>query len=118
MSLSEPLRSSSKGGERETARVRYIGGQCNDVAAGGASAAIGPNSADRRAHVLVNSPNETKYYYQDLDMAGARLNGASDPLGKLLCSDWRTAFRFLRQLRRPSAPRPVAKSGRAGGTGT
>ena len=28
------------------------------------------------------------------------------------------AFRFLRQLKRPSAPRPVAKSGRAPGIGT
>jgi len=28
------------------------------------------------------------------------------------------AFRFLRQPSRPSAPRPVAKSGRVAGTGT
>jgi Protein of unknown function (DUF1214) len=30
-----------------------------------------------KSNILVNSPNETKYYYQDLDMAGARLNGAN-----------------------------------------
>ena len=45
MSLSEPLRSSSRGGERETARVRYIGGQCGDVAAGRAGAATGKGLA-------------------------------------------------------------------------
>ena len=29
-----------------------------------------------KANILVNSPNETKYFYQDLDVSGARLNGA------------------------------------------
>src|SRR5262245_29907390 len=29
-----------------------------------------------------------------------------------------TAFRFLRQASKPNAPRPVAKSGRAAGSGT
>src|SRR5215813_11557937 len=33
-------------------------------------------TAVAKSNILVNSPNETKYYYQDLDMAGARLNGA------------------------------------------
>jgi hypothetical protein len=27
------------------------------------------------SNILVNAPNETKYFYQDLDGAGARLNG-------------------------------------------
>jgi hypothetical protein len=30
-----------------------------------------------RSNILVNAPNETKYMYQDLDSAGARLNGAN-----------------------------------------
>jgi hypothetical protein len=34
-------------------------------------------TAVARSNILVNAPNETKYYYQDLDMAGARLNGAN-----------------------------------------
>src|SRR5262249_7549258 len=34
-------------------------------------------TAVARSNILVNSPNETKYYYQDLDANGARLNGAS-----------------------------------------
>jgi hypothetical protein len=29
-----------------------------------------------RSNILVNAPNETNYYYQDLDLTGARLNGA------------------------------------------
>ena len=35
------------------------------------------NFSNRPHSTLVNSPNETKYYYQDLDERGARLNGAS-----------------------------------------
>lgn len=34
-------------------------------------------TAVAKSNILVNSPNETKYYYQDLDAAGARLNGAN-----------------------------------------
>ena len=34
-------------------------------------------TAVARSNILVNSPNETKYYYQDLDATGARLNGAN-----------------------------------------
>lgn len=34
-------------------------------------------TAAAKSNILVNSPNETKYFYQDLDAAGARLNGAS-----------------------------------------
>jgi hypothetical protein len=34
-------------------------------------------TAAAKSNILVNSPNETKYYYQDLDMTGARLNGAN-----------------------------------------
>ena len=34
-------------------------------------------TAVAKSNILVNSPNETKYYYQDLDNAGARLNGAN-----------------------------------------
>ena len=34
-------------------------------------------TAVARSNILVNAPNETKYYYQDLDMTGARLNGAN-----------------------------------------
>ncbi len=44
----------------------------------------GPQGADKgtrtsaaKANILVNSPNETKYFYQDLDVSGARLNGAN-----------------------------------------
>ena len=33
-------------------------------------------TAVARSNILVNSPNETKYYYQDLDDRGGRLNGA------------------------------------------
>jgi hypothetical protein len=33
-------------------------------------------TAVAKSNILVNSPQETKYYYQDLDAAGARLNGA------------------------------------------
>jgi hypothetical protein len=33
-------------------------------------------TAVAKSNILVNSPNETKYFYQDLDAAGARLNGA------------------------------------------
>jgi hypothetical protein len=34
-------------------------------------------TAVAKSNILVNSPNETKYYYQDLDAAGQRLNGAN-----------------------------------------
>jgi hypothetical protein len=34
-------------------------------------------TAVAKSNILVNSPNETKYYYQDLDATGARLNGAN-----------------------------------------
>ena len=34
-------------------------------------------TAVAKSNILVNAPNETKYLYQDLDAAGARLNGAS-----------------------------------------
>lgn len=34
-------------------------------------------TAAAKSNILVNSPNETKYYYQDLDASGARLNGAN-----------------------------------------
>jgi len=34
-------------------------------------------TAVAKSNILVNSPNETKYYYQDLDASGARLNGAN-----------------------------------------
>jgi hypothetical protein len=34
-------------------------------------------TAVAKSNIFVNSPNETKYYYQDLDAAGTRLNGAS-----------------------------------------
>jgi hypothetical protein len=32
-------------------------------------------TAAAKSNILVNAPNETKYYYQDLDATGARLNG-------------------------------------------
>jgi hypothetical protein len=35
------------------------------------------HTAAAKANILVNSPNETKIYYQDLDVSGARLNGAN-----------------------------------------
>jgi hypothetical protein len=34
-------------------------------------------TAVARSNIFVNAPNETKYYYQDLDAAGKRLNGAN-----------------------------------------
>ena len=34
-------------------------------------------TAAAKSNILVNAPNETKYYYQDLDVNGARLNGAN-----------------------------------------
>ena len=34
-------------------------------------------TATAKSNILVNSPNETKYFYQDLDESGARLNGAN-----------------------------------------
>jgi hypothetical protein len=34
-------------------------------------------TAVAKSNILVNSPNETKYFYQDLDVAGERLNGKS-----------------------------------------
>lgn len=34
-------------------------------------------TAAAKANILVNSPNETKYYYLDLDASGARLNSAN-----------------------------------------
>jgi hypothetical protein len=34
-------------------------------------------TAVAKSNIFVNSPNETKYYYQDLDANGARLNGAN-----------------------------------------
>jgi hypothetical protein len=34
-------------------------------------------TAVAKSNIFVNSPNETKYYYQDLDAGGARLNGAN-----------------------------------------
>ena len=34
-------------------------------------------TAVAKSNILVNAPNETKYYYQDLDASGARLNGAN-----------------------------------------
>ena len=33
-------------------------------------------TAVAKSNIFVNSPNETKYFYQDLDADGARLNGA------------------------------------------
>src|SRR5262249_56553050 len=49
-------------------------------AAAGEGAAWAPDFFTRtgvaRRTILENSPNEKKYYYQDLDGAGARLNGA------------------------------------------
>jgi hypothetical protein len=33
-------------------------------------------TAVAKSNILVNAPNETKYFYQDLDMDGARLTGA------------------------------------------
>jgi hypothetical protein len=33
-------------------------------------------TAAAKSNILVNSPNETKYFYQDLDADGGRLNGA------------------------------------------
>lgn len=34
-------------------------------------------TAVAKSNIFVNAPNETKYFYQDLDEAGARLNGAN-----------------------------------------
>jgi hypothetical protein len=34
-------------------------------------------TAVAKSNILVNSPQETKYYYQDLDASGGRLNGAN-----------------------------------------
>lgn len=34
-------------------------------------------AAVAKSNILVNSPNETKYYYQDLDESGTRLNSAN-----------------------------------------
>ena len=34
-------------------------------------------TAAAKSNILVNAPNETKYFYQDLDESGARLNGAN-----------------------------------------
>jgi hypothetical protein len=34
-------------------------------------------TAVAKSNILVNAPNETKYYYQDLDTSGDRLNGAN-----------------------------------------
>jgi hypothetical protein len=34
-------------------------------------------TAVAKSNILVNSPNETKYFYQDLDASGTRLNGAN-----------------------------------------
>jgi hypothetical protein len=34
-------------------------------------------TAVARSNIFVNKPNETKYFYQDLDAAGVRLNGGS-----------------------------------------
>jgi len=34
-------------------------------------------TAVAKSNILVNAPNETKYYYQDLDATGARLNNAN-----------------------------------------
>ena len=34
-------------------------------------------TAVAKSNIFVNKPSETKYYYQDLDSAGTRLNGAS-----------------------------------------
>jgi hypothetical protein len=34
-------------------------------------------TAAAKSNILVNSPNETKYFYQDLDATGARLNGGN-----------------------------------------
>jgi hypothetical protein len=34
-------------------------------------------TAVAKSNILVNSPNETKYFYQDLDAAGARLNSSN-----------------------------------------
>lgn len=34
-------------------------------------------TAVAKSNILVNKPNETKYFYQDLDSEGARLNGAN-----------------------------------------
>ena len=36
-----------------------------------------PRTAVAKSNIFVNAPNETKYFYQDLDESGARLNGAN-----------------------------------------
>jgi hypothetical protein len=34
-------------------------------------------TAVAKSNIFVNAPNETKYFYQDLDASGVRLNGAN-----------------------------------------
>jgi hypothetical protein len=34
-------------------------------------------TAVARSNIFVNKPNEAKYFYQDLDASGERLNGAN-----------------------------------------
>lgn len=35
------------------------------------------DTAVAKSNIFVNAPNETKYFYQDLDASGARLNGGN-----------------------------------------
>jgi hypothetical protein len=53
----------------------------NDWSSTSNNAAFGTDyfarTAVAKSNILVNAPNETKYLYQDLDVAGGRLNGAN-----------------------------------------
>lgn len=48
-------------------------------------------AAVAKSNIFVNVPSETKYFYQDLDNAGARLNGSNR-----YAVTWLTAFRHSR----------------------
>ncbi|HXW50134.1 MAG TPA: DUF1214 domain-containing protein [Xanthobacteraceae bacterium] len=56
-------------------QLPYNWSTINNEAAFGADYFTG--TATAKSNILVNSPNETKYFYQDLDAAGGRLSGAN-----------------------------------------
>jgi hypothetical protein len=62
----------------------------------------------RQVNILVNKNNETKYLYQDLDAAGARLGGASSASSRLR----KASCRPSRVLVLDDVPRRRTSSGR------
>ena len=113
--LVDPLFSSAT----MASRCRITGRTQNNGAAFGTD--YFTRTAVAKSNIFVNKPNETKYFYQDLDEAGARLNGAQPlhgdlregpaPAGEgLLVPDAVQRAPLLRAERRSSATRSAPRT--------